>query len=66
MRSVSKPPARHKFHPPQEQPVSLKPTKPSKQSRNNRKQEAKRLLAQQPQPQPNPLRLEEVVFKRLG
>ena len=55
-----------RFPQPQEQPVSLKPTKPSKQSRNNRKQEAKRLLAQQPQPQPNPLRLEEVVFKRLG
>ena len=47
--------------------MSLKPAKPSKQSRNNRKQEVKRLMAQQRRPpQPNPVRMEEAVFKRLG
>ena len=47
--------------------MSLKPTKPSKASRNQRKQEARRLLAQQQRPQQaNPLRLEEVAYKRLG
>ena len=47
-----------------EPPVSLKPAKPSKAARNNRKQEARK-LAHQP-PQPAPARLEEIVFKRLG
>ena len=47
--------------------MALKPAKPSKASRNQRKQEARRLLAQQQRPQQaNPLRLEEVAFKRLG
>ena len=47
--------------------MSLKPQKPSKASRNQRKQEARRLLAQQQRPpQANPLRLEDVVVKRLG
>ena len=46
--------------------MSLKPLKPSKQSRNSKKRETKRLLEQQQRPQPNPVRLEEVVFKRLG
>ena len=67
MRSARKPRAWRKFPQPKEQTLSLKPQKPSKQSRNNRKQEAKRLLAQQQRPpQAHPLRLEEVVFKRLG
>ena len=44
--------------------MSLKPLKPSKQARNQRKQEARK-LAHQP-PQPAPARLEEIVFKRLG
>ena len=63
-----KPLCLHPFPPPpQELPVSLKPPKPSKASRNQRKQEARRLLAQQQRPQQaNPLRLEEVVYKRLG
>ena len=56
----------HKFPKPKEQTLSLKPLKPSKQSRNSKKQETKRLLEQQQRPQPNPVRLEEVVFKRLG
>ena len=56
----------HKFHQPKEQTLSLKPLKPSKQSRNSKKQETKRLLEQQRRPQPNPVRLEDVVFKRLG
>ena len=46
--------------------MPLKPLKPSKQARNSRKQETKRLLEQQQRPQPNPVRLKEVVFKRLG
>ena len=47
--------------------MSLKPTKPSKASRNQRKQEARRLPAQQQRPpQANPLRLEEVAYKRMG
>ena len=63
-----KPLGLHPFPPPpQELPVSLKPPKPSKASRNQRKQEARRLLAQQQRPQQaNPLRLEEVAYKRLG
>ena len=44
--------------------MSLKPAKPSKAARNNRKQEARKLA--QHQPQPVPARLEEIVFKRLG
>ena len=55
-----------KFHQPKEQTLSLKPLKPSKQSRNSKKQETKRLLEQQQRPQPNPVRLEEVAYKRLG
>ena len=51
---------------PQEPTVSLRPLKPSKQSRNSKKLEVKRLLEQQQRPQPVPVRLEEVVFKRLG
>ena len=54
----------HNFFQPKEPPVSLKPAKPSKAARNNRKQEARKLA--QHQPQPAPARLEEVVFKRLG
>ena len=47
--------------------MALKPIKPSKASRNQRKQEAQRLLAQQQRPQQaNPLRLEEVAYKRMG
>lgn len=46
--------------------MSLKPQKPSKASRNQRKQEVRRLLAQQQRPQPVPARLEDVVYKRLG
>ena len=44
--------------------MSLKPAKPSKAARNNRKQEARKLAQQSPQPAPS--RLEEIVFKRLG
>ena len=46
--------------------MALKPLKPSKQSRNSKKQETKRLLEQQQRPQPVPMRLEEVAYKRLG
>lgn len=47
--------------------VSLRPIKPSKQQRNSRKQEVKRLLSeQQRQQEQAPRRLEEVVYKRLG
>ena len=47
--------------------MALKPANPSKASRNQRKQEARRLLAQQQRPQQaNPLRLEEVAYKRMG
>lgn len=46
--------------------MALKPLKPSKQSRNNRKQEVKRLLEEQQRPQPQPSNLEEVVYKRMG
>ena len=66
VRSARRPHVLHKFHQPKEQTLSLKPLKPSKQSRNSKKQETKRLLEQQQRPQPNPVRLEEVVFKRLG
>ena len=45
--------------------MSVKPPKPSRQARNSKKQEIKRLLEQQRQ-QPNPVRLEEVMYKRLG
>ena len=62
-----KPLGLHPFPQPQDPPMSLKPPKPSKASRNQRKQEARRLLAQQQRPQQaNPLRLEEVAYKRLG
>ena len=44
--------------------MALKPAKPSKSACNQRKQEARK-LAQQP-PQPAPSRLEEIVVKRLG
>lgn len=56
----------HQFHHPKEQPVSLKPIKASKQNRNRKKQEVKRLLKDQQHPRPIPLRLEDVVNKRLG
>ena len=47
--------------------MSLKPLKPSKQSRNQRKQETRRLLQeQQTLPQQPPRRLEEAAYKRLG
>lgn len=45
--------------------MALKPKKPSKQARDSKKQEIKRLLAQQ-RPQTYPQRLEEVAYKRLG
>lgn len=61
-----KPLGLHQYPQPQEPPVSLRPLKPSKQSRNSKKQETKRLLEQQQRPQPNPVRLEDVVSKRLG
>ena len=61
-----KPLGLHQPPQPKEQTLSLKPLKPSKQSRNSKKRETKRLLEQQQRPQPNPVRLEEVVFKRLG
>ena len=59
-----KPLGLQRFPQPQEYPVSLKPAKPSKAARNQRKQEARK-LAQQP-PQQAPARLEEIVSKRLG
>ena len=46
--------------------MSLKPAKPSKAARNQRKQEARKLAQQPNHPQPIPARLEEIVFKRLG
>ena len=43
-----------------------KPQKSSKPARNSRKQEVKRLLAEQQRPRPQPSNLEEVFYKRLG
>lgn len=45
--------------------MALKPPKPSKASRNQRKQEMRRAQQQRPLPTP-PARLEDVVYKRLG
>ena len=47
--------------------MANKPLKPSKQARNQRKQETKRLLQEQQTPaQQPPRRLEEAAYKRLG
>ena len=41
--------------------------KPSKQARNNRKQQLRKALAEQARPQEQPPRqLEEVAYKRMG
>ena len=47
--------------------MAIKPIKPSKQARNNRKQELRKTLAEQsrPQEQPTP-RPEPALFKPLG
>ena len=53
--------------PPKEIAVSLRPIKPSKQARNNRKQQLKKALAEQARPQEQPQgRQESPVFKPLG
>lgn len=44
--------------------MALRPPKPSKVSRNKRKEEVRKLLAQQLRPA-LPARLEEVAYKRL-
>jgi len=46
--------------------MAIKPLKPSKASRNQRKQETRRLLEQQRPPSQAQFRLEDVVVKRLG
>lgn len=47
--------------------MALRPPKPSKQARNNRKQELKKALHEQTRPQEQPpRRLEEAAYKRLG
>lgn len=46
--------------------MAIKPIKPSKSARNNRKQETKKLLAEQLRQQSAPpRRLEDVAYKRL-
>ena len=59
----------HKFHQPKEQTLSLKPLKPSKQARNQRKQgqhQPQAMRAQEPKAARQPRRLWEVVNQRLG
>ena len=47
--------------------MAIKPIKPSKQARNNRKQQLKKALAEQARPQEQPQgRQESPVFKPLG
>lgn len=43
--------------------MALKPKKPSKRARDNRKQEQRRQMQEQAR---TPARLEEVAFKRVG
>ena len=56
------------LHPPRKEPRVIKPPKPSKANRNNRKQELRKVLAEQQRQQLEspPRRLEEVAYKRLG
>ena len=58
-----KPLGRHLFPQPHEPPVSLKPIKPSKQARNQRKQEQRQPL---PQPQAKPARQPLLAHQRFG
>ena len=56
------------LHPPRKEPRVIKPPKPSKANRNNRKQELRKVLADQQRQRLNlqPRRLEDVVSKRMG